>query len=389
VPRGAGAVLPAVVDADQHRFEPPTMWQEHIDPAFRDRALSLDVDERGYAWLAWQGRHLYLAESQQPACPETIAEHRRRLAGGEAAADPYGGPIPPSFSEPAARLAELDRWGVDGAVLFPNFALLWERMLADDLPALCANMQATNRWQQELAVDGRGRLFGVGLLTLRDPQWAIAEITRLGAAGVRLAMVAPAPVNGRPLSDRSLDAVWAAFCDANVAPVFHVANVERPFDQAWYQNDPEPVDSLLGSVFLWVGAAVALADLILNGTLERFPDLRIGVVELSANWVPQFLLHLDGATDFYRARHGDVPYPLAERPSHYFRRQVRVSVLAYERPAYLVSRTGDELFMFGSDWPHAEGIARPRADYELAIDQLSGTPRDNLMGANARWLLGF
>jgi predicted TIM-barrel fold metal-dependent hydrolase len=378
-----------VLDVDQHRFEPPTMWHDYIDPAWREAALSIETDELGYAWLVWRGQRLYLAESQQPARPERIGAHRLRQARGEPADQPYGDQVPPSFTDPAARLADLDAWGVDGAVLFPNFGLLWERTLAPDLPALCANMQAANRWQSELAASGRGRLFGVGHLTLRDRDWARAEIARLGATGVRLAMIAPAPVDGRPLSDPSLDPIWAAFCDAGVAPVFHVANVERPFHPAWYQSDPEPVDSLLGSVFLWVGAAVALADLIFNGTLERFPELRVGVVELSAHWVPLFLLYIDGALDFYRVRHGSIPHPLALRPSEYFQRQVRVSALAYEGPAGLAARTGEDLFMFGSDWPHAEGIAHPRADYESALAGLDGSRRDKLMGANARWLLGL
>jgi predicted TIM-barrel fold metal-dependent hydrolase len=339
--------------------------------------------------LTWRGQRLYLAESQQPARPERIAEHRLRLARGQPADEPYGDPVPPSFSDATARLADLDVWGVDGAVLFPNFGLLWERTLSHDLPALCANMRATNRWQAQLASDGDGRLFGVGHLTLRDPDWARQEIARLGRDGVRLAMVAPAPVNGLPLSDGQLDPIWRAFCDANVTPVFHVANVERPFHPAWYKSDPEPVDSLVDSVFLWVGGALAAADLILNGTLERLPELRLGIVELSAVWVPLFLLYLDGALDFYRARHGPDAYPLALRPSQYFTRQVRVSALAYEDPARLAASTGEDLFMFGSDWPHAEGIAHPRKDYETALGGLAPAARDKLMGANARWLLGL
>src|SRR5690348_16952650 len=122
----ASGSLP-IVDVDQHRFEPPGMWREHIDPGAREAALSIDTDELGYAWLTWRGEQLYLAESQQPARPDRIAEHRARLARREPAGDPYGDPLPPSFSDASARLADLDAWGLDAAVLFPNFGLLWER----------------------------------------------------------------------------------------------------------------------------------------------------------------------------------------------------------------------------------------------------------------------
>jgi predicted TIM-barrel fold metal-dependent hydrolase len=274
-------------------------------------------------------------------------------------------------------------------VLFPNFGLLYEDMLSSDLPALCANLRAFNRWMADAASSAPQRLFGVAHLTLRDRVWAIEEIERIAGAGLRLAMVAPAPVDGKPLSDPSLDDVWSAFSDHGVAPVFHVGGFRGPLDPAWHAGDPEPVDRLLDSVFLYVAPAVALANMIVQGTLARFPRLRVGVVELTANWVPGFLLNLDGAFDFWVARHGPWAYPLQERPSEYFRRQVRVSALAYERPAHLVAHGGDDIFMFGSDWPHAEGIAEPLAGYQRAVASLSDGQRAKVLGGNVAWLLGL
>ena len=102
-------------------------------------------------------------------------------------------------------------------------------------------------------------------------------------------MIAPALVDGRPLSHPDLDRAWAAFIEHDVAPVFHVANQQRPFDEAWYASDPEPTNPVLSSVFLWVPAALAISDLVVNGVLERRPQLRLGVIELSAVWLPMFL----------------------------------------------------------------------------------------------------
>jgi predicted TIM-barrel fold metal-dependent hydrolase len=377
-----------VIDADQHLFEPRSMWRDHIDPAFRDDALAIEDDDRGYAWLTWRGRRLALAEIQEPESPDVIGANRLRMARGEAAEASYDDLLPASYTDPAARLAAMDEFGLDGSVLFPNFGLIWEEMLAGDLPAVCANMAAHNRWMAACVAAAPDRLFGVGHLSLRDPAWAVAEIARLAAGGVRLAMVAPAPVDGRPLSHPDLDPVWAAFVDHGVAPVFHVSSFPGPLDPAWHEGDPEPGDRLLDSVFLSVAPAVALANLVYHGTLERFPELRLGVVELTAGWLPTFLLHIDGAFDFYVARHGAPFCPLSLRPSEYIRRQVRVSALAYEGPAWLVKHTGEDAFMFGSDWPHAEGIAAPRADYERAVgSRLEGAARDKLFGGNVSWLL--
>ena len=376
-----------VIDVDQHIYEPRSMWRDYIDPALRDRALAITDDERGYPWLTWQGRRLYLAEVQFPGKAKPIGDLRLRIERGEPAEERYEDVLPPAYSDPKERVAKLDGWGLDATVLFPNFGLLWEDMLAGDREALCANMRAYNRWIAEAVTEGGGRLHGVAHLTLTDRDWAIAELKTLGDAGVRLAMTAPATVDGKALSHEDLDPVWAAFVEHGVAPVFHVGAFRSPLEPAWFAGDPEPVDRLLDSVFLWVAPAVALASLITGGTLERHPDLRIGVVELSAHWVPQFMLMLEGAWGFYAARHGRPLRDLELKPSEYFRRQVRVAALAYEQPAHLVSLVGEDMFMFGSDWPHAEGIGDPLRDYERATGDLGESARRKLFGANAAWLL--
>ena len=376
-----------IIDVDQHLFEPRTMWRDHIDPGVRDDALAIEDDDRGYPWLTWRGERLYLAEVQFPGKAKMIGDLRQRIARGEPAEHRYDDVLPPEYTDAKARLARLDAWGLDACVLFPNFGLLWEDMLADDLTALCGNMRAFNRWIAGAASDGDGRLFGVAHLTLRDRDWALEEIATLGRAGVRLAMTAPAPVEGKALSHADLDPIWAAFCEHGVTPVFHVGGFRGPLDPAWYEGDPERVDRVMDSAFLWVAPAVALANMAVFGVFERFPELRVGVIELTAHWVPQFLLMLDGAYGFYVARHGEPPRQLADRPGEYVRRHVRVGALAYEQPAGLISLVGEDTFMFGSDWPHAEGIADPRGDYERAIGDVNGTARQKLMGDNAAWLL--
>jgi predicted TIM-barrel fold metal-dependent hydrolase len=105
--------------------------------------------------------------------------------------------------------------------------------------------------------------------------------------------------------------------------------------------------------------------------------------------VPSFLLHLDGASDFYAQRHGEPFRPLAERPSTYFLRQVRVAALPYEMPNRLVGSVGEDTFMVGSDWPHAEGVADPALAAQQAAAGLTEQARGKLLGTNASWLLGL
>jgi predicted TIM-barrel fold metal-dependent hydrolase len=377
------------IDVDQHLFESRTTWSDHIDPAHRPDALSISDDDAGWPWLTWRGSRLTPLEVPIPERSALIGEDRQRRLRGERAPALFEDLVPDSYRLAGARLASLDAFGLDAAVLFPNYGLLWEQRLASDRAAQRANARAYNRFTAEVCGEGQGRLFGVAHVLLHDVAWAVEEIRRVRAEGIRLAMVAPAPVNGKPLSHPDLYPVWAAFSEQGVAPVFHVSEFESPLHPAWREGEQEDGEQLFDSIFLYLAPAVALANLILNGVLERFPDLRIGVVELTASWVPSFLLHIDGASDFYTLRHGEPFRQLAQRPSEYFLRQVRVAALPYEMPNRLVPKVGDDTFMLGSDWPHAEGVADPMAAARRAVAGLTDPARRNIMGANAAWLLGL
>ena len=355
--------MTCIIDSDQHLYESRSLWADYIDPAARQDALSLVDDELGYTWLNWRDAHLSLADVHLPHNTASCGEHRKRQRAGEPASYRYDEALPASYWQPASRLRWLDQAGLDEAVLFPNFGLLWERRLSSSLPALTANMTAWNRWCAEVQAEGRGRLHPVAHLTLRDPEWLEGQLDSLARAGVTLAMIGAGPVDGRAPSHPGHDRIWSSFVDHAVTPVFHVADQVRVFDDCWYpENLVEDLAPATESVFLWVPAALALTDLILHGVFDRHPRLRFGVVELSSAWVPAFLLMLDGAAEFTTRLNGKPVAPLSRRPSEYFLDHVRVSSLSYEDPRRLTEHSGD-VFMFCSDYPHSEGTATPLDDY--------------------------
>jgi predicted TIM-barrel fold metal-dependent hydrolase len=351
-----------VIDSDQHLYETRTLWRDHADPDQRDAALRIEDDELGHPWLMWRDRRLQSVDVQLPGQTAEIGARRQRIRAGLPPESRYDDVLPRDYWDPAARAEKLASMGLDEAVVFPNFGLGWERTLDADLAALKANMGAWNRWCATVVQEGKGRVHPVAHLTLRDAEWLEAQLAALGRAGVHLAMIAPALVDGRPLSHPDHDAIWRAFLDHGVTPVFHVADQRRPFEEGWYTDPDDSFVPVLESVFLWTPAALACTDLILNGTFERFPDLRVGVVELSAIWVPMYLMMLDGGYDFTTKLNGRPLAELSKRPSEYFREHVRVSSFAYELPARLIRQTGD-LYMCCSDYPHSEGTATPIEDY--------------------------
>ncbi len=259
------------IDVDQHLFESRTTWSEHIDPAQRPDALSITDDEGGWPWLTWREQRLTPLEVPIPERSSLIGDDRLRRLRGERAPASFEELVPDAYRLSDARLASLDAFGIDAAVLFPNYGLLWEQRLASDRGAQRANARAYNRFMAARCQEGSDRLFGVAHVLLHDPAWAVEEIARVRAEGVRLAMIAPAPVDGKPLAHPDFDPVWAAFSDQGVAPVFHVSEFESPIHPAWRQGEQEDGEQLFDSIFLYMAPAIALANLILNGVLERFP----------------------------------------------------------------------------------------------------------------------
>jgi predicted TIM-barrel fold metal-dependent hydrolase len=376
------SVQQRAIDCDMHLFEPGDLWRNYCDPSDRDVALRMETDDLGYVWVVHGSQRLSLAEPHQPGKTGSIGDYRQRWKDGLPSTLDYAAFAAP-YSDPTAIVGHLDDVGFDAAVLFPNYGIGWERPLEQDRRALHANMRAWNRWIAEITAEGRGRLFPVGHLDLADVTWLELELASMSAAGVKLALIPPALVDGRRLSDPALDRVWSAFVEHGVTPVFHVANQPRPFAEAWYGQDLVAGISPLTSIFLWTAVALALTDLIINGVLERHPRLRLGVMELSAIWVPLHLQMMDGGFHFAASFNGESA-SLSMLPSEYFKRQVRVAAFSYERPRGLMDRAGD-IFMACSDYPHTEGTSTPLDDYRSVGVEPDAHP--GFFGQNVQFLL--
>ncbi|HET6795233.1 MAG TPA: amidohydrolase family protein [Acidimicrobiales bacterium] len=373
-----------IVDADSHLYETRDLWLDRTPAAGRDKALRIVDDEHGYAWLTLGDRRIEVLGVHQPGTVDQSGDFRLRLDQGLPPRVPYDD-MPASFWDPGARIRALDGFGIDEAVLLPNCGIMWERALEDDLEATKLNMEAWNRRAVEVVSEGGGRLHPVGHLSLRDPEWFEQQVRALGQGGVRLCMVAPSLADGRRLSHPRHERAWSAMEEAGVALVFHIAQYHMPFDDAWNEGDPDWSNPVMSSVFMWTAPAMALADLAVRGVLHRHPDLRVGVVELMSAWLPQFLLMLDGGFGFHAAFNGRPLTEMPLKPSEYITRQVRVAAFPFERPDRLRQAAGD-MFMFGSDFPHPEGLADPVPDFLARMD--TGVDDSGFFGANASWLLG-
>jgi len=378
----------AVIDADTHLLESRSLWADHLDRSERDLAVRIVDDDLGWAWLTTgDGRRIHLAEVHTPGDIVSMGAGRERQRRGLPPQQRYDDALPAHDHDPAARVVRMQEQGVDEAVVFPNFGLFWVRTLEDQPAAQLANMRAWNRWAvQGVRPAGGGRLHPVGHASLRDPEWLERELGALAAGGVTAAMVPIGPVDGRPLADRSLDRCWAAFEDHDVAVVFHISDAARPFDDAWYAADANPIEPLLMSTFISVTPMLALTDMAVGGVFERHPRLRVGLVEFTSGWLVGFMRMVD-VTYRFHADYNGLATRLPEPPSAYLRRQVRAATFGFEQPLQLTEQIGD-MFMFGSDYPHAEGLARPLEDFVRAGGPAPGPDTEGLYRGNVEWLLG-
>jgi predicted TIM-barrel fold metal-dependent hydrolase len=378
-----------VIDADTHLLETRTMWADHLPAGRKELAVSIADDKLGYSWLtAPDGRRIHLAEAQAPGDVPAMGAYRARQRRGEPAPARFEEVVAAHDVDPAARVALLDRQGIDEAVVFPNFGLFWVRALEFQPEAQLANMEAWNRWAVEgLRPAAAGRLRPVGHVSLRDPDWLDGQLSLLADGGVEAAMVPIGPVDGQPFSHPDLDRCWSAFERSGIAVMFHISDGARPFDDAWYQGDANSVEPLLMSLSISVTPMLALQDLSVGGVLERHPELRVGLVEFTSSWFAQFLSAIDASYRFHAEYNGLGSDRLPLAPSDYLRRQVRIATFGFERPERLTAAVGD-LFMFGSDYPHAEGLARPLEDFQAAGGPPVDESTDGLYRGNVDWLLG-
>jgi len=130
-----------------------------------------------------------------------------------------------------------------------------------------------------------------------------------------------------------------------------------------------------------------LTSLVFDGVLERFPNLRGGVIELGAGWVPQFLRTLDMSQKiFKRTDHNVAALPL--KASEYIRRQVRFTPFPGEDVGLMIRDAGPELFLFSSDYPHPEGTDDPVGRFERTIAGLDESAKELFYRTNFEHMFG-
>lgn len=333
-----------IIDCDAHVLEPADLWQQYLEPRFRDRAIRIET-EAGVEKLII-GEQVVL-EGVVAGLGGAEAD-KSRLFGGEMS---YVRDNPADSYDPSARLARMDRWGVARSVLFPTIGIL--PFPTEDQELASAYCRAYNNWIAEFCEAAPDRLHPVALVNWHDVDSAVAELERCLERGFKGLFAPPETIGERRPADPHFDRLWAMCEEAGIPGCFHVivrfGGAGIPF-AAWHATSPGPI---FGFGLGGTGQLIpAITSVITDGLFERFPRLKIVSVEAGCGYAPYLMDRLDAK---YEALGSLVPLP--KRPSDYIRENIYFVAEQGERTIDMaLELVGRDRILWGSDYPHVDAL---------------------------------
>ena len=372
-------------DADSHVMETPDWLAPYADPHVRERMKPLFVAavKPGEERLIDDARRRRADPAERAKAESELMLRKNWSALGSFARE----------DRPRA----LDLLGFASQLVFNTFLnpYLLEAERGADLDFAYGLARAHNRAMVDFCSADR-RLLAVGYVPLADFERSHAMAEETIAMGCTALLVPSAcPARHSP-SHVGLFPVWATAEEARIPVVFHVGGGGRLLDPQYFANGLPPVPDFHGGAenFRSVDYMAipfppmqTLSTLIIDGILDRFPRLRIGVIEQGPVWVPSWMRQLDTTVDAF-SKNEERLRRLALRPSEYVRRQVRVTPYPHEPVGWIIEQTGEEVCLFSSDYPHVEGGRNPLRRFEQSIAGLGERAKERFYCDNFVDLMG-
>jgi uncharacterized protein len=351
-----------IADSDLHVMEPPDLWQRHIDPAYA-HAAPVGLSEIPRDMRVRVKNHSLLRLGRV----RPLRIDGRKTGWREDHDSVYAEPEARGW-DAASEVAAMDTEGIDLAVMFPSRGLFVlgldsvDSIGPDGLEPEFASAiaRAYNDWLAEFCAHAPDRMFGAAMVAPHDVPGAVTEARRcVEELGFKAVFLAPGCVNRRPWHHPAYDPLWEEVQRLDVPIAFHGGG------QTYLKPDfsLEVFDRLM----MWhtfnqpLAIQFVTVSLCAGGVLERFPDLRVALLEGNCSWAPWLLHRLDEHyewTGWYEAT------DLTMKPSDYFRRNCFIGVEADEATAiHYVDWFGDENLVYSTDYPHGDSA------YPHAVDE--------------------
>ncbi len=387
-----------VFDADNHMYETPEAFTKYLPKEYE--GLIKYVQVNGRTKIAVRNRisdYIPNPTFEVVAAPGAQEEYfkvgnpegksRREIMG-------KGIKAPAAFSEPEPRLKLMNELGIDRAIMWPTLASLLEERIHDNPPAVHAIVHALNEWMLDhWTYNFQDRIFPTPVIHLGIRDEAIRELDYVVERGARIILIRPAPVWGwagpRSPALPEFDPFWSKVAESGVLVGMHSSDsgYQRYTNEWEGVSDAEMTPFKGGSGFSAIvghqGRPIidTVSSLVGHGLCTRFPTIRFTPVENGSNWVRGLLHDMEYAWEH-------APNAFDENPVDAFRRCIYVHPFHEENPLALIELLGSDRVLFGSDFPHPEGMSDPIS----FVDDLAGLPQEDVakvMGGNLNGLLGL
>jgi predicted TIM-barrel fold metal-dependent hydrolase len=368
-------------DADSHIMELPGFLTDHADPDIRELLPPIKVPRVGkLANLVADAEHARAHPPTHVAELVALGDHLLRGPKGYGALGAFNRD---------ERARALDILGFARQLVFATFSE--SIAFSEQLPvaARYGAARAHNRAMAEFCSQD-ARLMGVALLPLDDPRTSTVELEMILRQGLNAVWVPHRPCGGRSPGHNELDPIWARLAEARVPFLLHVGGVPLQISAAWMNTGrPIPTDWLgtgenvrgKDMTSLHQPAETFVAALVLDGVFERHRTLRGGVIELGAGWVPSMIKRLDWVAEIWRKSEPELA-ALTRKPSEQIIEHMAFTPYVYEDIGALVRESDERLYLFSSDYPHAEGGRHPLERFTTSLANAPESARARFYSEN-------
>lgn len=363
-----------IFDADNHYYEATDAFTRHLDHKLARRAMQwVEIDGKRRLMVAGKLNRFIPNPTFDPvAKPGVLDDYFRGKRAGDDIRSAFGelDPISPAYRNRDARLALMDQQNMQGCLLFPTLGVGMEEALLHDPEAAHAAFHAFNEWlDEDWGFHYQERIFGAPYITLLDPERAVEEIDWAIGKGARVVVMRSGPVRSpsasRSPGDPVYDPFWAKVQEAGLTVAFHSgeAGYFRYVAEWGEKSEFEAFRHVPFRTITQGDRPVydTVAALICHGVFHRFPGVRIATIENGSEWAPLLMKRL-------KKSYSQVPLSYMGNPIEQFQRQVWVAPYYEDDLVALRRAVGADHMLFGSDFPHAEGLADPVS----FVDDLEG-----------------
>jgi predicted TIM-barrel fold metal-dependent hydrolase len=387
-------VLPyPLFDADNHLYETQEALTRYLPKKYASAIQYVQVNGRTKIAIRGQiSEYIPNPTFEVVARPGAMEEYFRvGNPEGKTRRQIFGEPMRsiPAFREPGPRLELMDELGIHRSLMFPTLASLVEERMRDDPELIHEVTHALNQWlHEEWSFNYKDRIFTVPVISLPIVDKAIEELEWVLERGARTILVRPAPVPGfrgpRSFALPEFDPFWKRVSDAGVLVAMHSSDSGYArYAQEWEGSNAEMLP-FVANVFRMMGewrpVTDAVASWVCHGALFRHPELKVAVIENGSSWLVPLLEQLGDV--YKKAPEGFLGDPVEE-----VKNRIHISPFWEEDLAELSSIVGVDRVLFGSDYPHPEGLADP-VRYVDVLTKLSEDDKAKIMGGNLARLVG-